>query len=61
MKVKQVLGGVSDLAVELFKVLFLETLTIEGSGAMALHLRVSTALSENLSSTPSPYFRQFTL
>lgn len=38
MKVRQGPGGVSDVAVELFKVLFLVTLAFEESGARTLYV-----------------------
>lgn len=40
-------GGVSDLAVELIKVLFMVTVTFEESGARTLHVRVSAVLAED--------------
>lgn len=47
MKVRQGPGSVSDLAVELFKVHFLATLTFEESGARTLYIRVSAVLTED--------------
>lgn len=47
MKVRQGPCGVSDLAVELFKVLFMATMTFEESGARTLYVRVSAVLAED--------------